>query len=443
MAIILDSSSSVGSTTSGSILTWAHTINASNNALMLVHLATTGTTHFADLKFAGTSLTKVIAGTQSTGPDSECWYLLHPPAGLGTFNGTVTQSNIARAGNAVCYNNVNQTNPILGSATANAAAAAASTISLAMAGTRSWFSAGAGFISPGTSSNTPKQVNRGTVGFLTSVLTVDTLSMLPAAATGTLIWTHASAASSMTGVEINPLAHNEPLLDGTASGTMATTVGTVPHTIGTGLTNSMLVVGVTSQDSNHANLPIVSISFAGTNLTGIRQDTSNTGNVSSAIYYLLNPPAGAGSVIVTSTGAVWKGVTSSSWSNIAQTGQPDAQNGLGTANTSANPATLKGTTVSGTALAIGFSSSENPITALPPTSSYTSMGNVQGQSFENGQAMYQIIDAAAVAGTTGGTMGAGTAAYNISWASFAPGFTTPPPSTLSPNWLTLMGIGQT
>ena len=207
-------------------------------------------------------------------------------------------------------------------------------------------------------------------------------------------------------------------IDNTSSGKMGSTNGTVSHIVSSGLSNSILITTLSTQDSNHANLPIGSITYGGVSMTKVRQDTSNTNNVSSAIYYLLNPTAGTANVIVSSTGGVWKGIVNSSWSGVTQSGQPDAENGKGTANQSASVASQIGTTIADNSLIMGIVSSETNLTGKFSDFTLTGVGTLQGQSFENACSMYKISGAAG-AGTAGGTL-ASSQAYNISWSSFSP-----------------------
>lgn len=226
------------------------------------------------------------------------------------------------------------------------------------------------------------------------------------------------------------------VLDNTASLKTGATSGTFSHVVSAGLSDSLLLLTISLQDSNHANLPINTATYAGSAMTKVRQDTSNTNNVSAAVFYLVNPNIGTNNVVMTSTGAVWKGAISSSWSGVQQSAQPDAQNGKGTANQSASVASQIGTTVADNSLIVGIVSSETNLTGKFSDFTLTGIGTLQGQSFENVCSMYKISGAAG-AGTAGGTL-ASSQSYNISWASFSPAAEI---SAAQGAWCSLLGVG--
>ena len=191
---------------------------------------------------------------------------------------------------------------------------------------------------------------------------------------------------------------------------------TFSHTVGAALSNSLLVVAISVQDSNHANLPITGVTYAGVAMTKIRQDTSSTSNVSAAIYYLLSPTSGANNVVVSTTGSVWKAAVASSWSGVQQSSQPDAQAGKGTANQSSSSPSQAITTVANNALIVDAISSEAARTGLG--SGQTSLGTQQGQSFENLSSSYEV-KVTAGSETMSATLSSGQA-YNYVVASFSP-----------------------
>src|ERR1035437_2373668 len=164
---------------------------------------------------------------------------------------------------------------------------------------------------------------------------------------------------------------------------------TYTHTVGASLSNSLLVVSISAQDSNHANVPISTVTYNLVSMTKIRDDVSAGNDVSSALYYLLNPASGANSVIVTAIGNVKVMAVSSSWSGVAQSGQPDAQAGTETANNSSSAPSQAITTVANNSLIVDAISSQANRTAIPGAE--TTLGIVAGQSFENFSAAYKIF----------------------------------------------------
>lgn len=189
---------------------------------------------------------------------------------------------------------------------------------------------------------------------------------------------------------------------------------TLSYTMGS-VSNGLLVVTCSRQDSNHANFPISSITYGASTLTSVRQDSSSSNNVSSAIQYLLAPSSGTATITVNG-GSVTTLIVASSWSGVKQSAQPDAQAGKGTANQSSSSPSQSITTVANNSVIIDCISSEANRTSLG--GGQTSIGTDQGQSFENVSSSYLIL---ATAGAQ--TMSAGLSSgqpYNMSVASFSP-----------------------
>jgi hypothetical protein len=117
-----------------------------------------------------------------------------------------------------------------------------------------------------------------------------------------------------------------------AQSTAGATSLTYTHTVGAGLSNGILVVGVSSGNPNAACVTVSTITYNGVSLTQIRADTHtdvSEGGVDSELWYLLAPASGVHSVVVTMSGAASGnfGVGSVSFSGVDQVSPIDAQNG--------------------------------------------------------------------------------------------------------------------
>src|SRR4051794_6575116 len=90
MAIAFDSVGTGETSAAGGTFSWTHTVVSNTNGILLAAVGQfAGTGTITGLKFAGQNLTSIL-GTTNVGDAErhELWYLLTPPTGLGTFNGT-------------------------------------------------------------------------------------------------------------------------------------------------------------------------------------------------------------------------------------------------------------------------------------------------------------------------------------------------------------------
>lgn len=116
-----------------------------------------------------------------------------------------------------------------------------------------------------------------------------------------------SSTAASTKLDSTASAHSG---DGSASLTFS-------HTVGTG-SNRLLVVAISCQDSNHANLPVTSVTFENIAMIKGYAAPQGAGNVHSEIWYLMSPPSGTGNIVITAVGNIWIGAVSSSWTGIFQ-----------------------------------------------------------------------------------------------------------------------------
>lgn len=154
-----------GSTTasSGSTFSFAHTCTGANGLLVL-HFFNSGTSHISSVTYANQAMTSIISGTKGLTQEAELWYLVNPPTGLGTINGTVNKNSGLNNAAAVStsFTGVDQTTPIGGSNVTIGTSVSAGTVTLATTVDTSWLVGGLGMSDqPGTSVTTTGQVLRG------------------------------------------------------------------------------------------------------------------------------------------------------------------------------------------------------------------------------------------------------------------------------------------
>lgn len=180
------------SVASGSVISWAHTVaTTNNNGILVVGFLANGTANATSVKYAGTAMTKIIAGTQVANiNEAELWYLLNPPSGLGTINGTYSVNSLPEIdGMSVSYFGVDQVTPILGSARVLGTATNNGSVTRTLANVDSFWIGINGVDNVTGSTNIGNQ--RGTAGGGGELMFADSLG-------GTLRWANSNAASNWT-----------------------------------------------------------------------------------------------------------------------------------------------------------------------------------------------------------------------------------------------------
>lgn len=200
MAIVFDSSG-FGTGNNITTISWTHNIVSNTNGILVAVIGNPGTANVTNLAYAGTNLTKVIAGTETpTLLDNQAWYLLNPPTGLGTFNGTYSASNFNLCAVSMAYTGVNIATPVAGSVVAFGTLATSGSITRTI--TAGNFFVGGAYItiSPGT---TVIGNERGTANRSPG----PDEQIGADATTGTLRWTSAvNTVYSMVAIELNAAA---------------------------------------------------------------------------------------------------------------------------------------------------------------------------------------------------------------------------------------------
>lgn len=287
MAIEFDSTGTQAPA-SGTIFSFPQTITG-RNTLLLVHFTTasaTGTVISAP-KFGGSSLTRIIGVVSGGNKTTELWYLKSPPLGLGTLNGTLTTN--AGCVVSMSVRSVNQSTPILGSASAIISLKTIGTVASAISANNWWSGAWAGgpLGDAGTVSTGIQRV-RGTISG-------GGLSMMASNTAGTMVWTSPSTSAGMLAAEVNNDAGSIAF---DAAGSFSQTSGSVftwAHTV-TGANTLMIAqIGHTASIGT-----VVGIKFAGVNMTRI---IAGTNGRSSELWYLVAPASGLGTLTGTFSAA--------------------------------------------------------------------------------------------------------------------------------------------
>ena len=101
--------------------------------------------------------------------------------------------------------------------------------------------------------------------------------------------------------------------------------------------NTMMHASVQGLSATLTNRTAISVKAAGTNMTKYCVHDDPTGTLQGSMWYLLSPPTGAVSVIVTfGASASGSAVSLTTWNGVQQSGQPDSTNAV-TYTTETNP----------------------------------------------------------------------------------------------------------
>lgn len=195
MPIAFDTAGSGINTTSNTVLSWTHTIGNTDLGILVAIIGCRGTPNVTNLAYQGQNMTAVIRGTSSTVASAALFYLVNPPTGLGTFNGTFSAANAQKLGVSMVYTGVQPVSPISGSVQGTTGTVTSGSIVRAPAA-NNWFVGGMMMgTKPGTTS-TGNQRSTGTTAGNNS-FGVDSTG-------GTLRWTSAAAGAfkAMVGAEL-------------------------------------------------------------------------------------------------------------------------------------------------------------------------------------------------------------------------------------------------
>ena len=340
MAIAYDAVSNNGEATGATSSTWSHTVGASlSNSLLVVSIATRDGSNSDQLAtgvtYGGVALTRAGFAQYTGGPPirAELWYLKNPTAGaaniVASFTGTVDHMSCG----ATSYSGVDQVIPFVNNIGIQAATGAgdvsiavqtivanAWTIDVAYDKTSSDMTIDGSRtsrwqLSPNTNGD---RAASGTYnGIVTPADTTHTWATNPDDDFAYIVGVLRPSGVYSSGVD----------LISESAGRGSGSSRTFSHTIPSGFSNTILIVGVSAQDSNHANMPITGITFNGVALTKTRHDEA-TGNNRTELWYLKNPDVTTANVVITATGTLGE-LTGFAlgFCNVDQTSPIDANNG--------------------------------------------------------------------------------------------------------------------
>lgn len=137
--------------------------------------------------------------------------------------------------------------------------------------------------------------------------------------------------------------------------------------------NRILIVGVSMLSV--AGSSVTSITYAGTALTKIRNDTSGGGTVRTELWYLVAPSLGSNTVEVTLSGILDNVAGAVSLNGVDQANPIDAHNG-NTGTATGTDATMNLTTVAADAMVVDVVATDD--TAITVGAGQTSRWNVSG-----------------------------------------------------------------
>lgn len=179
--------------------------------------------------------------------------------------------------------------------------------------------------------------------------------------------------------------------------------------------NRYLIAVTTAQDSNHANMPVVSIKWNGTSLTKVRSDEP-VGNVRTEIWYLVAPEAGSFNLVADYTGSLGEATLGGiSLTGVSQVAPEGASGATGTNST---PSTSL-TTTADNAWSVTVASAETTFSSINDSQTVLTGYPKADQSFENADAGYRGPISPAAATTLSYTIASGQV-WAISAVSVAP-----------------------
>lgn len=403
MAVAFDAVSNNGEATAATSSTWSHTVGASlSNGILVVSIATRDGSNSDQLAtgvtYGGVALTRAGFAQYTSGPPirTELWYLKNPTAGaaniVASFTGTVDHMSCG----AVSFSGVDQTIPFVNNIGTQAATGVGD-ISLAVQTivANAWtidaaYSKTSSDMTIDGSRTSRWQLSPNTNGDRAASGTYDGV-VTPADTTHTWATNPDDDLAYIIGV-LRPSGVYSSGIDliSESSGRGSGSSRTFSHTIPSGFSNTILIVGVSTQDSNHANMPITGITFNGVALTKVRHDEA-TGNNRTELWYLKNPDVTTANVVITATGTLGE-LTGFAlgFCNVDQTSPIDANNG-GTGASSSPSVSL--TTVAANAWTVAICSAEERFRHYG-TQANRAGGPLTDQTYENAMIATKFVPTA-------------------------------------------------
>ncbi|QTN31576.1 DUF11 domain-containing protein [Akkermansiaceae bacterium] len=273
------------STTSGSASSFTFSHNPGNGAnrllLVGVTLRNNASQSVSSVTFGGAALTRV--GTQANGSNArvEIWSLTNPSSGAANVVVTLSASGQASIG-ATTFTGVDQITP-LEAFTSNTGSSTTPAVGVTAASDQLVYDT----VALNADSN-----NLAVAGGQTRRWNVRQSATLIGAS---------STSAGADSVTMSWTSTNGPWAIGAVAIRSAGSTVSVNHTTGSG-SNRLMLVGLSYEDDDNDGFKVPSVSYAGLPLTRLIQRASAV-EAGSEIWYLINPPSGAGTVTVATAGA--------------------------------------------------------------------------------------------------------------------------------------------
>ncbi len=279
-------------------------INFGQNRILIVGVIADGTS-VDRVTYGSRSLTQVPGASPSNTVQGSIWYLLNPTCSQETITAhTVTPSKNIVIG-AYALSGVDQTNPIPTVATPTIGNSASPSISITNAYGNSWVFDLAG-VANGGGLNSPLQTNEWSTPD-TTITSASSQAITPSQIITTNFgWTAGTSGPWIEmAIEVKPSCTcvSNIQFDAVSTQTGLGSTLTWTHTVGSSLSNSLLVVGVSISKHTLAGGtpgPVVSgIKYNNVPLTFAGSVVGSTASVRAEIWYLIKPAPGPNSVLVT------------------------------------------------------------------------------------------------------------------------------------------------
>lgn len=200
-------------------------------------------------------------------------------------------------------------------------------------------------------------------------------------------------------------------LIGSAQGDATATTLTIAVVIPASM--AFLHIGISSQDSNDAVLPITGVTVNGSS-SGVVKAIETLGNPNdtvSSVWYKLSPDAGSYNVVISTSGSTYKAAVVSWWSGVIAQAPEATAGSSGTAASVALPITA----LSNYAVVIDTASHKGAYSSI--SNGQTLVGTEAGQSFEHVTVTYKEVNAGA---TTMGQQWGSSNSFSDSAIALAP-----------------------
>jgi hypothetical protein len=304
-------------------VSWSHATSTSNTVLIVGAVARASTDanrSVSSVTYNAIPLTRIRQDDEPVNNVySSLWYLVNPPSGSYTVTITYAGAVGEAFGAAASFTGVDLTSPVAANAGYVQDGGMSASGSIVTPVDNAWVIdvqyAGADGAVSLTSGQTARVQQAVAVGRTDDHAVMTTKG--PIASAGSVAMSYGYSESSQVALSIAALrpalsapppqqpppagSINFGSVSSSSNGTNGSTISW-SHTIAS--SNAVLIVGAVSRAALDANRPVAGVTYNGLALTRIRQDDEPVNNVYASLWYLVNPPTGAHTIIVTYGGVV-------------------------------------------------------------------------------------------------------------------------------------------